>query len=242
MLCAKIKLFSQWPYLCCVCRASKADLKIVVVDASTFLPAKPSHVSWARFVHSHMTSLGVGESSDLTWDEQEQLEGGSLPHFPSAATRTGAGLAVHAAGCQHDDVKMSHSHTATDGLNSKSSASNTKNLFVATLMDKPRVHTSEAENDSRMYISANMNDSRLLNSKNMKESKMADSDDVPDLEVRISDDVIVVVNKSDLVSAEIGSLLLTSEELGVDVCHLSCVTTVGLNSFVSLLAERVKRL
>lgn len=87
-----------------------------------------------------------------------------------------------------------------------------------------------------------MNDSRLLNSKNTKQSGMTDLDSVLDPEVPISDDVIVVVNKSDLVPADSDWLLLTQEDLGVDVCLLSCTTAEGLDSFVSLLADRVKRL
>ena len=349
-----------------MCRASKADLKVLVLDASTALPAKPSNMPWARFVFSHMASLGVRESSDVKWGEQELLQGGSLHRPLSAAPTASAGLAASATDSQHRGVVTSHSHTspsalnstpatdgqyrgvvtshshtypgalnstpategqyrgvvtshshtspgalnstpategqyrgvvtshshtypgalnstpatdgqyrgvvtshshtspaalnstpATDGqyrgvvtshshtypgaLNSKMCTSDTEHLVVATQMDKSRITASEGESEQRMYVSENMNDSRLLNSNNTKQSGMTDRP-MLDPEVPISDDVIVVVNKSDLVPADSDWLLLTGEDLGVDVCLLSCTTAEGLDSFVSLLADRVKRL
>ena len=250
-----------------MCRASKADLKVLVLDASTALPARPSNVSWARFMFSHMASLGVGESSDVKQGKQELLQGGSLRRPLSAAPTASARLATPANDDQHRGVVISHSHTspgalnstpATDGqhrgvvtshshtspgaLNTKMCTSDAEHLVVATRMDKSRIPASEGESEQRMYVSENMNDSRLLNSKNTKQSGMTDLDSVLDPEVPISDDVIVVVNKSDLVPADSDWLLLTQEDLGVDVCLLSCTTAEGLDSFVSLLADRVKRL
>ena len=240
-----------------MCRASKADLKVLVLDASTVLPARPSNVPWARFVFSHMASLGVGESSDVKWGEQELLQGGSL-YRPLSATPTasdghrgvgtshshaspGALNSTPATDGQHRGVGTSHSHTYPGALNSKMCTSDTEHLVVATQMDKSRIPASEVESEQRMYVSENMNDSRLLNSNNTKQSGMTDRP-MLDPEVPISDDVIVVVNKSDLVPADSDWLLLTGEDLGVDVCLLSCTTAEGLDSFVSLLADRVKRL
>ena len=241
-----------------MCRASKADLKVLVLDASTVLPARPSNVPWARFVFSHMASLGVGESSDVKWGEQELLQGGSL-YRPLSATPTatdgqhrgvgtshshaspGALNSTPATDGQHRGVGTSHSHTYPGALNSKMCTSDTEHLVVATQMDKSRIPASEVESEQRMYVSENMNDSRLLNSNNTKQSGMTDRP-ILDPEVPISDDVIVVVNKSDLVPADSDWLLLTGEDLGVDVCLLSCTTAEGLDSFVSLLADRVKRL
>ena len=265
-----------------MCRASKADLKVLVLDASTVLPARPSNVPWARFVFSHMASLGVGESSDVKWGEQELLQGGSL-YRPLSATPTatdghrgvgtshshaspgalnstpatdgqhrgvgtshshaspGALNSTPATDGQHRGVGTSHSHTYPGALNSKMCPSDTEHLVVATQMDKSRIPASEVESEQRMYVSENMNDSRLLNSNNTKQSGMTDRP-ILDPEVPISDDVIVVVNKSDLVPADSDWLQLTGEDLGVDVCLLSCTTAEGLDSFVSLLADRVKRL
>lgn len=225
-----------------MCRASKADLKVLVLDASTALPARPSNVSWARFVFSHMASLGVGESSDVKQGKQELLQGGSLRRPLSAAPTASARLATPANDDQHRGVVISHSHTSPGALNTKMCTSDAEHLVVATRMDKSRIPASEGESEQRMYVSENMNDSRLLNSKNTKQSGMTDLDSVLDPEVPISDDVIVVVNKSDLVPADSDWLLLTQEDLGVDVCLLSCTTAEGLDSFVSLLADRVKRL
>ena len=299
-----------------MCRASKADLKVLVLDASTTLPARPSNISWARFVFSHMASLGIRESSNVKWGEQELLQGGSLHRPLSAAPTASAGIAASATDGQHRLVGTSHSHTspgalnstpatdgqhrgvvtshshtspgalnsapatdgqhravgtshshtspgalnstpATDGqhrgvvtshshtypgaLNSKMCTSDTEHLVVATQTDKSRIPASEGESEQRMYVSENMNDPRLLNSNNTKQSGMTDRP-MLDPEVPISDDVIVVVNKSDLVPADSDWLLLTGEDLGVDVCLLSCTTAEGLDSFVSLLADRVKRL
>lgn len=58
----------------------------------------------------------------------------------------------------------------------------------------------------------------------------------------VLDRLIVALNKTDLVPKEMREMLPSTKEFGVPVCHLSCTTSEGLNSFISLLAGRVKQL
>lgn len=56
------------------------------------------------------------------------------------------------------------------------------------------------------------------------------------------DGAIVALNKSDLLLEEDRRLLLSANDAGVTVCPLSCVNFDGLDTFVAVLADRVKQL
>ncbi|KAK7116756.1 tRNA modification GTPase GTPBP3, mitochondrial-like [Littorina saxatilis] len=208
-------------------RASKADLKVLVLDASTLVHTKLSAVSWSQFVYHHMASLGIGTNSCDHTDDNKFPETGQ----PSSSSRSDRPLDT-----SFSDITQSYAVLSnTDALRSQIGGSLSR--LYQSVLGKVEVVSDEVS-DSRVCNTQILNKSTVPKAENMNTSRPL----VLDEKVDISDGVIVAVNKSDLVPAEKKSLLPKSEDLSAPVCCLSCTTTDGLDSFVSLLAERVKYL
>lgn len=62
------------------------------------------------------------------------------------------------------------------------------------------------------------------------------------LEMNMLENLIVALNKCDLLDGVEQSLLPHSGEVAVSVCPLSCSTMEGMDDFVALLSDHVKKL
>ena len=197
-----------------------------------------------------MKSLGLHQDSPAYTQDTDQLCAESLDQ-PTVITSSVNEISGEQTISVPDNPSLLISETAMQVSNSEVNLSDdheAPGCHTAEVIRAPvtartsHFQTSDLDVVINKTMSINVN-SKPLNSMNNKSvSSVVDNVPVCNTDISIGQDVLVAVNKSDLLSAEETSALPTSEELGVDVCSLSCATAQGLDSFITMLADRVKRL
>ncbi|XP_076444183.1 5-taurinomethyluridine-[tRNA] synthase subunit GTPB3, mitochondrial-like [Babylonia areolata] len=276
-------------------RASQADLKVLVLDASVVLPAKPD-VSWTQFICDHLSSLGLGQSSDTS---------SSTSELPESCSQRSVGSSDHAGlsriGFQHNvqrTVVSSHGKelleqhvdmvapwtkgdehrgqsyvpdtTTRTGLHSQTTDASVnkwqcvRNSLAdsSTVASRSSHGVLESDGSSELCVAESCTP-RELDAECGRERMASGAENVQSCGTvamvvpgsitgstipssMVPDDVVVVLNKMDLVQGEKGEeeggVLPHGVDVGVDVCSVSCTTTQGLTTFLSILAQRVQQL
>jgi hypothetical protein len=190
-----------------------------VLDATAFLHGKPAELSWTQFVFKHMQSLGLCQTED---------EHG-LDNIDTKSFKEQGGRQSDLQTAFHDQI----SDTASSNRLTPYAASLSGHT-VSVLQQQTVTQGRSAENK---WASS---EKTAVNCYNLQYSKRQSNDHAG--ESCLPHDVIVAINKSDLIPASSLRHLPSKVTLGADVCTLSCTADGGLDTFVTLLAARVKEL
>ena len=239
------------------CRAQKADIKVLVLDAPKVLSLHLDNQCWSKFILSHMEYLGLMDAQKAS-KYSDKVQVNVTVDRNQALTTCQSNASFSTKQSQKSELKFvnieverqcselnSTHQTVTENSSMTLGERNVAQTSGTNLtMSKPREISYQNENTAVAQHINHHSNGILMSCKSIPRTSFEESLKDRDFEsVRtLPEDVIVVLNKSDLLSRDELQNLPGRAKLGSEVCNISCLVQGNLEPFLQALTKRVKTL